>query len=57
LIGPFQRTEDSFEDFERQQLFAREFAIEEEKFYQDQLKDGLRLGYFTGNASVPGADA
>ena len=38
----------------RQLIFAREFAIEEEKFYQDQLMEGIRHGYFNQSAIVSG---
>lgn len=34
------------EEFQKQQIFAREFAVEEERFYQDQLREGLRLGHY-----------
>ena len=48
IIGKFKDSDKNVdsEEFEKQQIFAREFAIEEEKFYQDQLQTGLRRGLF-----------
>lgn len=50
-IGKFKLTTPSLTpaDFYKQQLFAREFAVEEENFYINQLRDGMRQGYFENN--------
>lgn len=45
-----QEREQEAEDFRRKEIFALEFAQEEEKFIRDQLTDGLRLGYFNMNS-------
>lgn len=46
-----EEIEEAHIEFERQQIFAVEFASEEEVFYQDQLKDGLRQGLFNNSNS------
>jgi hypothetical protein len=56
-IGKFKAIESMDPDeFEKQQVFAREFAVEEENFYQDQLRDGIKEGYFRNSAARPGEE-
>ena len=39
-------------EFKKQQIFAKEFAHEEEIFYQNQLRDGMRQGFFENSTNL-----
>jgi hypothetical protein len=55
IIGRYKDLEElkmTPQEFERNQIFAREFAAEEERFYQDQLRDGMREGYFDTSVNL-----